>query len=169
MPWAASSVFHAKRQVYCLGTLLQYLFLAFANFQCFVVSDLTTAIHIVEGSRVAAITAVKVVPETVALTRSAIEAAQVVPHGNFLIELIKNKKLTKVDDIWNSFLVIQKLPEVANKMRDSAALIQNFVTGNAAHWHNTMSVHSEVLSEKWDATPVGTGMTKIQSIIKTEL
>lgn len=107
--------------------------------------------------------------EIVALTRSAIEAAQTVPDVNYLIELVKKGALTKVDDIWNSFLVIQKLPEIANKMQDSAALIQRVVTGNASHWHNSMSVLSEVLSAKWDATPVGTGMTKIQSIIKTEL
>lgn len=108
-------------------------------------------------------------PEIVALTRSAIEAAQAVPDVDYLIDLVKKGALTKVDDIWNAFLVIPKLREIANKIQNSAALIQEFITGNAGHWHNSMSVLSEVLSAKWDATPVGTGMTKIQSIIKTEL
>ncbi|KAK1241316.1 hypothetical protein MKX08_001290 [Trichoderma sp. CBMAI-0020] len=135
----------------------------------FVVSGLTAAIHVVEDSKAAAITAVKTMPEIVALTRSAIEAAQAVPDVEYLIRLIKKEALTKVDDIWNSFSVIQKLPEIANKMQDSAASIRGFVTGSGSHWHNSMSVFSEALSAKWDATPVGTGMAKIQSVIKTEL
>ncbi|UKZ85649.1 uncharacterized protein TrAFT101_001501 [Trichoderma asperellum] len=133
------------------------------------VSNLTAAIHLVEDSRVAAVTAAKVVPEMAALTRSTIEAAQAAPDIDYLIKLITKRAFSGVGDIWNSFQVIQKLPENAKKIQDSAALIQGFITGDAGHWRNTMSMLSEVLSVNWDATPVGTGMTKIQSIIRTKL
>ncbi|KAH0526657.1 hypothetical protein TsFJ059_009954 [Trichoderma semiorbis] len=109
------------------------------------VSSLTAAIHVVEDSKAAAITAFKDMPEIVALTRSVIEAAQAVPDVDYLIDLVKKKALTKVDDIWNAFLVIPKLREIANKIRDSAASIQEFVTGNADHWHNSI----QSLRSRW--------------------
>ncbi|RFU81370.1 hypothetical protein TARUN_819 [Trichoderma arundinaceum] len=133
------------------------------------ISSLNELVHVVENSKAAAITAVQVIPEMITQTRTAIEAAEADPDVNFLIELIKSGRLTKVDNIWNSFQAVQKLPEIVGHLKKSTTSIQRVVTQYNSYGHNAKAVIGEVLSLQWDTTAVGSGMTKIQQIIKTEL
>ncbi|KPM42097.1 hypothetical protein AK830_g4474 [Neonectria ditissima] len=143
------------------------------------VSTAITTAQSLQSIQEAAGVAAKAAPEMISVVDKTIAVTKNVPTSKYLMGLITSGALTKIEDVLQSFQIVEDLPNSVAELEDIISPIETLVSNYESLGKNALAAVKGVVSFSWDAyakelkvDPSGKlreGLLEIQKTFKAKL